>query len=67
MFKDQTKNSRNNSSIEEVLNEKNLYNALAEGNHWLSKKVYEQMFEIKNQLIEKHKEQEEFLEEELYS
>lgn len=67
LYKNQTKDSHGNSSIEDVLRKKTLYTALAEGNNWLSKKVHQQIFDIKTQLIEKHKKQEDFLEEELYT
>lgn len=49
-----------------ILENEDFVRKLSEGNHWLSMIYFQRIFDIKKQLVEKHKKQEMFLEEELF-
>ncbi len=53
-------------SIQTVINNDESFQAISKGTHWLSMDYYQEIFNIKKQLIEKHRKQEIFLEEVLF-
>lgn len=54
-------------SVSEIIQDENLLQLIAKGNNWLSQSALADVLKIKNLLIEKHKQQEAFLDEELLS